>query len=286
MRTIQNDSFQKYFSLITLITFSIAALTGCIPTRTLKTETLLPTLLLTIQATDTALVPTMPIEPSLTVTQPPKITSTPSQTATLLPSPTPILIDVGLPSGTVVYPGPNVAYPPLAWFSSPVTLTVSGGDDSGEWLLVNLTPYNQGWVMKQEVVAPSGLAKLLVVPTPGPISTATSVPVAAISLNIYQGSATFMVSQAGGTSFEEMPLPALVIDVTTAQAGQSYKGQLLDDKGRLVEKWNARTDQLGYHQKAFQLKSIENGNYVVIVTDTYSNSVQATVLITDGKEPD
>lgn len=230
--------------------------------------------------TDTVLaLPTSTLLPTAIDTPTPELlpnTATPSATHTS------VSIEAALRSGAAVYPGPNPAYPHLAVFSTAITLTVAGSDASGGWLVVNLTPYNQGWVAITDVLTSTQLASLAILPTPANIATATVVAVAPIAVTAFEGSGKFLESSGNGVT-REVVLPAIIVNVASSNPGQTFRVEILDANGRVVMKWSGKTDGDGKYQNVIRADLLTNGSYLVNATTTEGISDQATLAITQGK---
>ncbi len=229
-------------------------------------------------------VPTLSTSTPLPITvdtpTPEALPNTATPASTLVQAP----VDAVLRSGAIVYPGPNPAYPPSAVFSTAITLTISGSDESGDWLVVNLSPYNQGWVAITDVLSVTQLVDLAILPTPANIATATAIVAAPIAVTAFEGSSKFLESSGNQSGiYRKVTLPAVIINVTSAYPGQTFHVEILDSNGRVVMKWSGKTDSDSKYQNAIRADLFKNDTYLIRVTTIEGISDQATLTITKGK---
>ena len=62
----------------------------------------------------------------------------------------------------------------------------------------------------------------------------------AISLTAFEGSGKFLVPGSQTGEFKEVSLPAIIINVVSADPGQSFHLEIIDSKGKLAMKWKAK----------------------------------------------
>jgi hypothetical protein len=148
---------------------------------------------------------------------------------------------------------------------------------------VNLSPYNEGWVARSDVLTSTLPSDLAILPTTAGIATATAIAVAPISLTAFEGSGKFMVPGSHTGEFNEVTLPAIIINVASADPGQSFRIEIIDSKGKVAMKWNGKTDGDGKYQHIVRADGLTNGTYLIKVTIDGSVTDQITLAITKGK---
>jgi len=185
--------------------------------------------------------------------------------ATRAATPSPNAWEVTTQEGARVYPGPGTDYPWMAIYSAGITLTVAGENSLGNWLAVEVSPYNQGWIRASEVITSTPLDGLPLAAEPSGLATVTPVPRVELSLTAFDGHYQFMNINSKGV-FGTVREPALVYEVTTAEALQSFVLEVFSPTGKLVYKRRLKTDDEGTYENAVMTKDFKTGAYTVRAT--------------------
>ena len=130
---------------------------------------------------------------------------------------------------------------------------------------INQDPYNQGWIKAGEVITSTPLAGLPLAAEPSGLATVTPLPRVELSLTAFDGHYQFMNINSKGV-FGTVTEPALVYEVTTAEALQSFLLEVFSPTGKLVYKRRLKTDDEGTYENAVMTKDFKAGAYTVRAT--------------------
>jgi uncharacterized protein YraI len=226
------------------------------------------------EITSTAtLAPTETSLPTLTLTS----TSTPEPTLTSTPTATPTPVSVVVVLNAEARPGPAENYPVLMTFYEAVTVTLQGSNPDGDWLAIDLSEYNTGWVPFRQVITTTALVDLPVVPTPEGLVTITPEATPAISLYAYEAFGQFF--QCAGMECEYVNQLGLMVQITTRQPSQAFTIEITSPKGKLVRKVADKTDGEGKYFFSYPSKNFETGTYTIRVWTPEGDEKTTTVNI-------
>lgn len=204
-------------------------------------------------------------------TSPPSATPTPlpppTETAAPPPSATPAAPAARTLRWTDAYAGPGEAYPLLASFAENIRFLVTARDESGEWLLVQLAPFQTGWIARANLDLEGEAGALAVADLPpAPNLSPTPAPGRNIRLSVPNGysSGYFIVYAAG------------------VQPSIQYTVQVISDKGKSVYKrgHNSRSTDMKIYLK---IQDLTPGVYTVNLFLDETLLAQTTFTVVKNK---
>ena len=199
-----------------------------------------------------------PLPPTATASATPTTPPSPTPTDTPTATPEPVVIEGVTLSDAEVYAGPSNQYPWMATYSTGITLTVLGCDDSLSWLAVEIPPQQIGWVTETDLQLSFPMTELPLAPTPEALPTVAPLTGSTIQL-------TLVKQLFPATEYFHSYQSATAI-VQTAQPKTPFTIEVFSEKGKLVFRERSMTDAAGKQTIYLPWRQAE-GKYRVVATN-------------------
>jgi len=199
-----------------------------------------------------------PVPPTATASATPTLPPSPTPTTTPTATPEPVVIEGITLAEAEIYAGPSDIYPWMGTYTTGITLTVMGSDDSLSWLAVEIPPGQIGWVAEQDLQLDFPKTDLPLAPTPEALPTVAPLAGSTIQLtlvkHLYPASEYFHSVQAA------------IAVVQTNQPKTPFTLEMFNEKGKLMFREKNMTDAAGKQSIYIPWRQAE-GKYRVVVTN-------------------
>ena len=202
----------------------------------------------------TPMPPTSP--PSATPTSVPSPTATATPTAT----PEPVVVEGVTIAEAEVYAGPGDIFPWMGAYSTGITLTVLGSDDSTKWLAIEIPPQQTGWVAASDMELIDPPAELALAPTPAALPTTAPLIGSAIQLTLVKE------YHAPTESFHGYQ--AAIAIVQTSLPKVPFTLEMINANGKVVFREKSMTDATGKISIYIPWRQAEGVYRVVVTTES------------------